>query len=221
MTLNCIMPQIWHLNFSNSYDLALHFFRFQEFYESPSVKKQKIQLIDLMENYSQKNGDGSFTYTKDWAGFNLPAEKIFELHKKGISDKNRYDEMMLGLAKFIRAKEGGSEDFYIIGTSDDDEEKEITFNHELAHGLFFIDEKYKDKTTALVEALPKKTKNFLFKKLRECGYDDDVLIDETQAYMSTGLFDSFDTPAVRKEIEPFVTLFNKHAGRLKKRVKSK
>jgi hypothetical protein len=216
-SLEQVTDRVWHLNFKYGYDLNLHFFRYQEYYESPKFKKAKnVQFIDLMDWYSNHQGKGEFTYISDWAGFNLPAEKIFELEKDGIQDKNRYDEIMLGIAKLIRAKEAGNEDFYIIGTASDDSEANLTFNHELAHSLFYINEKYREEAVKLVDKLPKREKNFIFKKIKECGYDDDVLIDECQAYMATGLYLSFDKPSIRKHTKPFKALFNKYAGEMKK-----
>jgi hypothetical protein len=83
--------------------------------------------------------------------------------------------------------------------------------------MFYTDEKYKTKMTALVNALPNKTKNFIFKKLKKCGYSDEFFIDETQAYLSTGLIPEFTKPMVEQEIPKFEKLFKKTSGRLKKR----
>ena len=105
-------------------------------------------------------------------------------------------------------------------TSEEDEFLAETFNHELAHGLFFADEEYKEKTTQMVGEISTRTRNFLFKKLKEVGYTEEVLIDEAQAYLSTGLYESFDTKGVRKYMPQFEKLFKKHAGDVKKRVKS-
>lgn len=216
-SLKQLRKQIWHLHFDQHYDLTMHFLRYQEFYESPKFRKTNLTLVNYMEWYARNMGKGVFTYTKDWAGFNLPGEYIFSVHKEGIQDPNRYDKLMLSLAEFICSKEDNKTDFYIIGTSQEDTDLKSTFNHELAHGMFYTDEKYKTKMTALVNALPNKTKNFIFKKLKKCGYSDEFFIDETQAYLSTGLIPEFNKPMVEQEVPKFEKLFKKTSGRLKKR----
>src|SRR5208337_624717 len=134
-TLKCINPAIWHLHFSKQYDLNMHFLRYQEFYENPKFRNKSVALVDIMDWYSKHIGKGNFTYAKDWAGFNFPGKYIFEVHQKGIEDINRYDRLMLGIAEFIASKEN-SDAWYIIGTSEEDDELADTFNHELAHGIF-------------------------------------------------------------------------------------
>ena len=71
-SLKQLMQRVWHLHFDHHYDLTMHFFRYQEYYESPKFKQSNIQLVDLMDWYSKNMGDGIFTYPKDWSGFNLP-----------------------------------------------------------------------------------------------------------------------------------------------------
>jgi hypothetical protein len=209
--LKQLKSKIWHLHFESSYDLNLHFFRVQEFYESCNFGgRAGLKFIDLMEWYS-KNNNGAFTYPTDWAGFNIPGEEIFRLAKEGIPDRNRYDDMIISIAEYIKSKENGMEDFYIIGTSQEDECLKETIRHELAHGLFFADDVYKEKSTELVNNLPGRARSFLYKKLKECGYGDKVLVDEAQAYLATGLYESFNTKALRSQMPEFEKLFKKHS----------
>ncbi len=194
----------------------MHFFRFQEWYESPTMKEKNVQFVDLMESYTRNLGKGNFTYINDWAGFNIPGHQIFDRFKEGISDSNRYDALMLSLATFVRAKEG-SESFYIIGTSDDDPDKNATFNHELSHSLFYANPSYKEKMTKYVEALPKNVKAKIFDALKKWGYDEKFFIDETQAYLSTGLQSPIDISMVREQQAKFKRLFNIASKGMKKR----
>lgn len=216
-TIKQLAPKIWHLNFSDSYDLTIHFFRYQEFYESPNMKARNVQFVDLMENYSRKLGNGKFTYPVDWAGFNLPGEVIFKRHQAGISDPNRHDDLMYALACYIRAKEN-SERFYIIGTSEDDELKNTTFNHELAHGFYYTHPIYRKKMQKLVKDIPPNTQKKIFSVLTKWGYSDKFFVDETQAYLSTGLQDKMDTPIIVACREPFIKVFNQYTKGIRKRI---
>lgn len=215
-SLKQLQPKIWHLHFSSKYDLTLHFFRFQEYYESIEMRGKDTPFVDLMENYAKKLGNGAFTYTHDWDGFNLPGEQIFRKAAKGITDKNRYDELMISIAMYIKAKEN-TENFYIIGTSNDDPWLNTTFNHELAHGLFYANSKYKKEMKKYVEELPKPVKNKIFSALKKWGYNENLYIDETQAYLATGLQDEIDNELIYKHQAVFKKTFNIHAKGIKKR----
>ena len=215
-SLKQIAPKIWHLNFSDSWDLTMHFFRFQEWYESPGMKQKNVQLVDLMENYSRTVGKGKFSYPSDWAGFNLPGEEVFKRQAQGISDPNRYDELMISLTTYMRAKEGSSK-FYIIGTSDDDAFKNQTFNHELAHGLFFADDSYRARMTKYVENLPDKTRNKIFSVLKKWGYAEKFYIDEAQAYLATGLQEGLTLKHIKDCQPKFKRLFNAYTKGVRKR----
>lgn len=217
--LKCIKRGIWHLHFEEKYDLTMHFLRYEEYYESPEFMKKSVTLVDLMDWYQKNLGHGSFTYPEDWEGFNLPGSQIFELHNKGIEDINRYDRLMLGMAEYIRNKEN-SDDFYIIGTNSKDPDLASTFNHELCHSLFFVDKIFTEKQTKLVCDLPKKEKGFLFRTLKKLGYHPDVIIDEIQSYMATGLDEDFDKPEIRELQEPFIKTFNKFSKGLRKKAKN-
>jgi len=215
--LKRIREKIWHLHFDTQYDLTMHFLRYQEYYESPKFMKKSVQIVDIMDWYQKNLGKGVFTYPRDWSGFNFPGEKIFELHNKGIEDINRYDRLMLGIAEFIRSKDNIDE-FYIIGTSLDDPAANETFNHELAHGLFYSNEDYKNKMTKLVCDMPKKEKSFLFRKLKKMGYSADFFIDECQAYLGTGLDPQLDNEQVREAVPSFEKIFSKFSKGIRKKV---
>lgn len=215
-SLNQLRPRVWHLHFEHRYDLTMHFLRYQEYYDSETFGNTNIQLVDLMDWYSKNTKNGLFTYPNDWDGFNILGKVIFDLNQRGIQDINRYDRMMFSIAELIRSKEENSVDFCIIGTSDTDPELDDTFNHELAHALFVVDEKYKTEATKLVNALPTRSKNFLFKKLKECDYSDELIIDEANAYLSTGLYETFNVRLIKKHTKSFEELFTKYAGKLKR-----
>jgi hypothetical protein len=203
-TVSEIRPRIFFLQFKRNYDLCMQFLRYQEFYESPSSKFRghQFELLDYMEWYAFQKGAGCFTYPRDWAGFNIPGDTIKKVWDLGISDRNLYDyEMQMLYRKFLEQYPDNK--FYIIGACN----TKVTMRHELAHGLFYTQPEYKKATTNLVKGLKKPFFKSMCSSLKEMGYTPKVYIDECQAYLSTGMVDSFKVKT-KKEREPFIAAFN-------------
>jgi hypothetical protein len=152
--------------------------------------------------YSKQNNRGCFTYPKDWGGFNLPGSIIYEVHKLGIKDMNKYDKEMLANYKKIVKQ---SPKFYLIGTCGEE-----ALSHEIAHGLFYTNPQYKKQMTALVKGLNPQVKDVIITYLTRLGYAKKVHVDECQAYLATG----FSLPGKEHLIgparKPFVALFKKY-----------
>ena len=57
--------------------------------------------------------------------------------------------------------------------------------------------------------MPEKIKNKIFKKLIKMGYVDDknILVDEAQAFLSTGLYNGLETKEIKKYEKPFIKIF--------------
>jgi len=182
-SLKEIKPNIFYLEFSDQYDLCMHFLRYQEFYESPSTKfrNKSFSILSFIRWYSKKYGNGNFTYTSDWSGFNIPDYIIPNVHNNLIPDRNIYDYEMLNI--YMHCKKS-SQNFYIIGASKNDKN---TLNHEIAHGLFYTNKSYKTIMTKLVKTIPANIQNQINHWLKTKGYTKKVFIDETQAYLSTGM----------------------------------
>lgn len=200
---------IYMLDFESPYLLAMHFLRYQERYESPSPKfrNRSFTIVEFMEWYQSEFGKGSFTYPQDWVGFNVPSHIFDAQFKEGIPDPNRYDEAMQRVTDQMR-KESGDR-YYVIGATGT---KGWTFKHEVAHGAFYTMPEYKKEATALVKDLPDGLRHGLETYLLETGYTKSVLIDEDQAYMSTGLPTALrerTSRALEKRRGPFKALFNR------------
>lgn len=71
LKLQKITDKIYHLHFDKQYDLAMHFLRYQEYYECPNDRfyKNSFTLAEFMHWYAKEYG--SFSYPEDWGGFNL------------------------------------------------------------------------------------------------------------------------------------------------------
>jgi hypothetical protein len=159
-----------------------------------------------MEWYSQKYGRGAFTYMVDWGGFNIPGDIIKEVWEKGIYDRTVYDFEMKMVYEKCRNTYPASK-FYIIGAVGD---KGSTMRHEIAHGFFYTEPEYKKAMIELVENLSPAFRKKMNAALKRIGYASKVYVDETQAYMSTGIPDSFNVKATKKQLQPFVDLYKKY-----------
>jgi len=76
-----------------------------------------------------------------------------------------------------------NKNFYLIGTVKGDDR---ALDHELAHAFFWKDEEYRNDMISLVNSIPNKDELLRILK-EERGYGKDVLFDEAQAFLSTGL----------------------------------
>lgn len=202
------------LKFQNQYELCSTFMRLQEYYESPieGIHNTLFSLEQYMDLYAEKYGN--FTYTKDWTGFNIPdkaVRKFFKVFDKKLLQKEKY------LKKILEDNLNKRKKFYVIGyfgkTVNNWEKPHHRFNvfsHEIAHGLFYLNQSYKNKTLRLIKKIPFEPKLKIMYKLDEWGYNQKVFEDEIQAYLATSspkeLENSFDM-SLRRISKPFSDLF--------------
>jgi len=168
---------------SNSFDRAMTFCRVQEFYESPNpaFRNKNFNMWDYIKWYSEEYGKG-FTYTHDWAGFNIPFNVLHECFKDLKKFDTPYDEIMCDIYhKILHAKKDGNA--YVIGV---DNSKSETFLHEVCHGLYYVDPSYKSEVDGITESIPKKYKKQFSNNLIKAGYAEHVVDDEIQAYLTFG-----------------------------------
>lgn len=204
-TVSEVRPRIFLLKFKRDYDLCMMFLRYKEFYELPNsrFRGKQFELLDFMEWYSNKYGNGIFTYPNDWAGFNFFGNIIKQVWDLGISDRNAYDYEMKELyQRFLQQYPDGK--FYIIGAHVNAIQ---TIKHEIAHGFFYINSEYKKEMTNLVKKLKPNFRNSMNSSLKGVGYTPKVYIDECQAYLSTGM-SKFFTVKLKLEHKPFIEVFD-------------
>lgn len=201
-----VKPRIFFLDFKDPYHMCMMFLRYQEYYESPSprFRGKPFTLVEFMDWYAHKYGNGIFTYPRDWAGFNIPAYVIKEVVSKIITDHNAYDEAMFEVFKKCRAKYPDG-NFYLIGAMGE----RGAMRHEIAHGLFYTCPEYRKEAISLVKKLKPSLRKRVNKVLKSIGYTPKVYVDETQAYFSTGVPKGFKI-SLKDEQKPFIELFNKY-----------
>jgi len=181
MKVKEICPNLILFIFPNQFELCSTFFRLQEFYESPISKLRgkyfTFEKAISYYAYDQKEFP-EFTYFSDWNGFNVPGIAIKEFLKKFNGDLTEKELQLLEHIPKKRKK------FYFIGSIVDEED---TLQHEIAHGLYYLNKEYQLKMNKLFKALPQKIK----KQIKECllseGYCRKVVKDETHAYLATGV----------------------------------
>ena len=220
MKFKQILPHIYHIHMDLCYDLAMHFWRYQEYYESPTFKGRIISLVDYMEAYAKTDGEGVFSYPDDWSGFNVPSDILIEVSEAELPDLNKYDIRMRTMVDAIRKREKGH-NFYFIGTCGDDDHLKATLDHEIGHALYHIDPEYKDVMDACVDAMPHKYHEAAWEALMEMGYHAAVVVDEIQAYASTGPDDDNKKALPPSVCKPFIKAYKEQRKKWAKKKRTK
>jgi hypothetical protein len=155
-------------------NLGETFMRFQEYYESPVFKGRFFSVQEFADWYTGQFG--KFSYCHDWSGFNIPSWVLEPFKNGSFGPLTEKEE------KFIRFFDGVKGNAYIIGITREDPEWLDTLRHELTHGLFFVEEKYrKDVLTCVSHLKPGPAKV----ALEKMGYGKSVIDDEINAYLMT------------------------------------
>jgi hypothetical protein len=194
-----VLPGIFCLSFSTRAEMCSAFLRFQEHYESPEYAGKIFTLGEFKEWY---RGDKKvFTYYEDWSGFNIPSW-VFQPFKEGkFKNLTSREKWLLDL--FVDKKEP----FYVIAIHGDDDLKEDTLKHEIAHGMFYTNSEYRQTALKALKGLKKKTKKKLKKFLRK-EYAETSIVDEMHAYTLEGLSYLKDNGIKGKDLKKVSKLLN-------------
>jgi hypothetical protein len=183
------IPGVFLLQIQEPHDLAMTFWRAQEFYESSNnlFKGRKFTFAEYAIWYGKVFRAGtekaSMSYAGDWVGFNVPGyilEKAYQVHDERMA----YDQLMLQAMAACRFLSGDGR-YYLIGTSFEDPHGAL--DHELAHGMYTVNREYRAEMTGLIAAMPADLRTNTLIALNEMGYNDEVCEDELQANMATGI----------------------------------
>jgi hypothetical protein len=210
MHLTPLNDKIYLFTAENQKDLALTFFRVQEFYESPhpELNGAKFSTYDFLNRVM--DNDGNIEYFNYWAGFNIPGEVVNEWWKKQDVNQATTHELVF----FNLLNDAGvdfSQTYYVIGTLEKDKR---TIKHEIAHALYYTDQEYYKEMFNLTSEFM-----FLYKdqyqisrnSLINMGYCNKVLDDEIQAYMSSEKIShlAHDFKLDIKEMKPLIKKYRK------------
>jgi hypothetical protein len=201
-----LRPRVWAVVCEDRWNRAMLFLRYQEFYESGDERfnGKSFEMLDYMDYYVHEvSKSDTFDYCADWRGFNLPSSTIMNCRERmPISDYNKYDKFMSDITEYIVTYEK-STCFYLVGV---DSLTSDVGDHELAHALYFINKEYKVEMDQHLSKLT--VREQCANTLTKMGYGKNVLLDETQAWLSTGLDGRFPS-LVESERQPFIETFNK------------
>jgi len=180
-----VRPGIFGVFLDDEYHLPMLFCRVQEFYESDNdeFRGKKFSIWRYMEWYS-KSRSGSFSYPSDWSGFNIPFEILEECYNIHDENETPYDGVMRWIINEV-GKKKKSHLAYVIGIVTNDEDNTV-LDHEICHGMYYIDSEYRARADSATEELElKHGKEFrkFRKNLISMGYHEDVVRDELQAYL--------------------------------------
>lgn len=168
---------VFHLVFPGRFSLCSTFCRFQEFYESPEFAGQVFTKRQFREWYKKSKKCNVFTYNYDWSGFNIPSTVLKPFFNGDFDPLSSKEQMFLDLFKNKRGR------YYIIGTFRSSESHVL--NHELAHGYWFVDSKYRAEAQKIIDSISRNKYEIFKKILQDYGYGDNVIDDEIHAYIAT------------------------------------
>jgi hypothetical protein len=169
------LKNLYLVNFKKHSDLCYTFLRFQEYFESPKYKNKTFSLKEFKDWYCESRHQQKFTYCYDWAGFNIPDYILTPFFNNQFKKITKREQALLNAFKNI------PKPFYIIGLSQ--KYFEHSKEHEIAHGLWYLNKNYKRRIQSILKQIPEKTLKRLHSELRKLGYHKDVFEDETHAFI--------------------------------------
>ena len=209
-------PKIFAVVIKDDRLRARVFMRYQEFYESDSdtFRGKGFKWKDFVKFYKEKTKNKIFTYHKDWAGYNIPCNSI-ESCIALIPDLNFYDLIMFSVVDTIK-NIVGNDDYYLIGIDQSNGDDPSLIYHEVAHGLWFSSPEYKYQQKNNIEDMNPSVRDQLSKKISGMGYGQNVIDDEIQAYLSTGVGDNMRRIKDIKQAQlPFKEVFDDYSTEIK------
>lgn len=203
-------PGAWLVTSDSAVDLGMLFLRPQEYYESgnPAFKGHAFTVADFMRWYIEKTKDenkpcpANFSYFEDFQGYNVPGSAVLQYLSMPLPEMSIWDTRFARIATVIKEHQRG--DFYIIGALTS---KLSVIDHEIAHAMWYLLPKYQEQQTLNIACLSADDVVLIKKCLADENYSEDVFMDETQAYLATGLLESMENLDGRRL--PFMKTFNR------------
>jgi hypothetical protein len=199
---------VYVVQVANNYERGMLFLRYQEHYESPRAefRGQNFDIFHFMNQYRLDRQADIFSYPGEWLGFNIPGEVLLSC-VAGVRQRNLYDKEMLAICKLIKKDVVGK--FYVLGV---DQLGGDLMDHELAHAFYYLDRRYRSEANKLISKLSKTKVAKMKRLLLSWGYREDVLLDEIQAYLATGLGAGQEKIFSMRDCKKFIQHFKTRKG---------
>ncbi len=211
-----VMDQMYAVKVDDAYQRGMLFVRYQEYYESPynKFRGKNFDLFEFMDHYRKARGAGSFLYPREWSGYNIPSNYLTKCYvnlKGGTPYDDEMGKIIVDVMQDLRVKFSREKapKFYLIGV---DRVEGGIMDHEIAHALFYLNTKYRREVTDLVKKLSKRKYEGMRKILLDLGYREEVIVDEIQAFMSTGLWEDMMKVVSDRDCSPFLKLLSQYRG---------
>lgn len=186
-------PGVFLLDFETQAQMGKALMRPQEFAENPKFMDGPFTTSHLKRIYrsnvrpnpkrrSQRVRRNPYTYA---VGLNIPGEVL-----------DRFYQTFPALTKAELAvkaaldQQGKPERYYVICSLDRyfarlKRTHRMAGEHELAHALWYTDSQYRQEAQRLLSLVPPDIQDRINRRLRKYGYAEQVLADETHAYLAT------------------------------------
>lgn len=177
MKLERVLPRIYSVTFEDQRELAATFLRFQEFSESPDYHGKVFTADEYLASPAAMALPEP--YLDFWDGFNIPGW-VFRVFECGLFDPLSANERRL--VEFMASLAEPCEFACVIGTKPGDD---VTLNHEVAHGIYYVDPAYRLAAQGIIaaagglEGFPD-----VVSFLKSIDYADRVMLDELHAYLA-------------------------------------
>lgn len=208
-----IHDSILHIKIEDQIEMCLHVMRFSEYLEckSKEIRGKTFDFDQLIRYYYDEFG--TFDYCERWGAFNIPGHAIVKFRK--LMD-GKLTKRELAFLKIVdkHFKKNEQLDMYVIVTNG----KNHGFRHELIHALYYVNLDY----NILCQKLIKQIKPIDFRKIKSklmnLGYNESVILDEINAYISSGsrafLCDNIDKACIK-----YMRMFRKNYQKFCKGIK--
>jgi hypothetical protein len=179
MKLTKLTPQILVFKCKTKKELALTFFRIQEFYEAQNSKLrgQSFDTFKFLDVMMADDGKVAYFFP-GWSGFNFPSD-IFHEWRRLNPVATAYEAKLIAQVEKALPK---GKPFYVVAMLASDKN---TLDHEVAHAMFFLNTDYRECATTLVRGLPIALRRHMRQALRTLGYSNGVVVDEINAFLAT------------------------------------
>ena len=180
MTIELALPGVVHLSFPNRKEMTLSLCRAQEHYEAADsrLRGKYFTWETFLDSFAAD--DGKIDYFSFWSGFNFPGiafHSFLELFHHDLSRREK------AVADAVAGVVDTRKPFYVIGTL---EGATDTIRHEILHALYHVDEGYRREAVGLVLDMDHGVRRKVRDGLESLGYGENVIDDETQAYLGSG-----------------------------------